>query len=57
MSLEIATQKKILEDILQEKPEDGYTSAESVFRKDLEKDVEEAKRNNWVLEIPAEWEI
>ena len=56
-ALDVKTQKRILEDVLAGKSEDGYSPSESAFRGALEKDVEAAKKNGWVLEIPAEWEI
>lgn len=57
MALDLITQKKILADVLQDKAETGYTPAESEFRKKVVVDVEIAKKNNWVIEVPAEWEI
>jgi len=57
MVLDTKRQKEILVDILEDKKEENYSSEESRFRKELEKDVELAKKNNWVIEIPGEWEV
>jgi len=49
-------QRIIVDDVLKRKPTITGKKADE-FRKDIQSDIKLARKNNWVIDIPPEWEV
>jgi len=48
---------RITEEEVNEKEPTIHSPEANKFREDLVEDIAKAKRNGWVIDIPAEWEV